>query len=90
MCLNKDYSQALPKVYRKIHIPSPGRHRAQVFSSAQAERSDRISPTGSSGPHKYRPEDKHVIGERATGKARQSVCDVAAENKSHFPSPTRR
>lgn len=40
--------------------------------------------------HKYRSENKHVFGERATGKARQSVCDVAAENKSHFPSLTRR
>lgn len=42
----------------------------------------RISPTGSSWLDKQSTENKPVIGERTTGKARQSICDVAAENES--------
>lgn len=41
---------------------------ASVFTRNKLRRSDRISLTGSSWLHKYQPENKHVIGERATGK----------------------
>lgn len=59
-----------------------------MFSSKQAERSDRISLGRGTWLHKYRPENKHVVGEKATGRARQSTCDAAAENKPGFSSLT--
>lgn len=78
------------RAYSKMNSPSPARHQVAVFSSEEAEWSDRISLTGNSWLHIYRLKNKHVIGERATGKARQSLCDAAAENKFHLPSLTRR
>lgn len=62
----------------------------QCFHHSRPRGQTGFPPIGSSWLHKYGPENKHVIGVRATGKARQSACDVAAENKSHFPSLSRR
>lgn len=61
--------------------------RCQGLHQSRPRGQTGFPPSVAVGYTNKRCENKLVIGERVTGKARQSICDVAAGNKSPSPSP---